>query len=132
MSATPRILIIDDSAVVRLYYRHMLQTLGCAADEAMNGIEALEKVFRTHYDACIVDVNMPLMDGFAFLTQLRRHPELRALPALVTTTQETRRDRAAALRAGANAFLVKPVAEAEFTAAISALLHGPAQSSGPS
>jgi two-component system chemotaxis response regulator CheY len=105
----PRILVIDDAATVRLFYRHLLQQAGYQVEEAMNGIEALEKLAQADVDLCIVDVNMPLMDGHSFLARLRRLPQTSALPALVTTTQDAPRDKLAALRAGATDFLVKPV-----------------------
>lgn len=106
----PTILVIDDAVVIRLFYRHVLEQAGYEVGEAMNGVEALEKLTQRRFDLCIVDVNMPLMDGHSFLTRLRHQPRTAALPALVTTTQDTPRDRLHALAAGASDFLVKPVA----------------------
>ena len=60
---------------------------------------------------CIVDVNMPLMDGYGFLRALRREPVTRAVPALMTSTEAGADDRRLALEAGANFYLVKPVAK---------------------
>ncbi len=116
------ILIIDDATVVRLYYRQLLETAGYTVEEAINGIEGLEKVLRTPFDLCIVDVNMPLMDGYAFLTALRREPVTKAMKAIVTTTEARAADRQAALEAGADAYLIKPVAQDEFAASVAALL----------
>lgn len=104
-----RVLIIDDATVVRLYYRHFLELAGYRVDEAINGIEGLEKALSTPYDLYIVDVNMPMMDGHAFLQALRREPATRHVPALVTTTEAGQHDRLAAMAAGATAYLVKPV-----------------------
>ncbi|WP_284258261.1 response regulator [Acidocella aquatica] len=104
-----RILIVDDSNLVRLYYRHLLEREGHDVEEAINGIEGLEKVFRMRFSLCIVDVNMPMMDGHRFLLALREEAMTRGMPALVTTTQAGEEDRRAALAAGATAYLVKPV-----------------------
>jgi len=106
----PCILVIDDAATVRQFYRHLLQQAGYTVEDAMNGIEALEKLALQKFDLCIVDVNMPVMDGHSFLERLRRSPQTSGLPALVTTTQDAPEDRQTALRAGATDYLVKPVA----------------------
>ncbi len=116
------ILVVEDSMVVRLYYRHLLEREGYGVDEAINGIEGLEKAFRTRFSLCIVDVNMPVMDGHRFLQALRHEPMTRVLPALVTTTQAGEGDRRAAMAAGANAYLVKPVPGELLTLQVAALL----------
>jgi two-component system chemotaxis response regulator CheY len=117
-----RILIVDDSTVVRLYYRYLLEREGYGVDEAINGIEGLEKAFRMRFSLCIVDVNMPLMDGHRFLQALREEAMTRGLPALVTTTQAGEEDRRAALAAGADAYLVKPVQGDLLAVQVAALL----------
>lgn len=125
-SAPAHILIVDDATVVRLYYRQLLETAGYTVEEAINGIEGLEKVLRTPFDLCIVDVNMPLMDGYAFLAALRREPVTHGMKAIVTTTEAGAADRQAALDAGADLYLVKPVAQDDFAASVAALLSRPA------
>ncbi len=117
-----QILIVDDAAVVRQYYRHLLECQGYDVDEAINGIEGLEKAFHTRFDLCVVDVNMPLMDGHAFLQALRTEQMTLALPVLITSSEAGPRDRKAAMDAGANAYLVKPVAQDVFAANVAALL----------
>jgi len=119
---TPRILVVDDATVVRLYYRQLLERDGYLVEEAINGVEGLEKALRRRFDLCIVDVNMPMMDGLEFLLALRRAPGTHSLPALVTTTQASPADRAAALAAGANDYLVKPVAQDLLALHVAALL----------
>lgn len=105
-----RILVVDDAGLVRLYYRQALEAAGFAVEEALNGVEALEKLLRAPADLVIVDVNMPLMDGITFLRALRRQPlPLASLPALVTSTEAGAGDVAAARAAGANLYLVKPL-----------------------
>jgi two-component system chemotaxis response regulator CheY len=109
-----RILIVDDSSLVRLYYRETLEKAGFAIDQAINGIEAMEKVLAQPFDLVIVDINMPRMDGFSFLRTLRRAtPEVATLPALMITTEGGEQDIGEARVAGANFYLVKPISEAD-------------------
>lgn len=105
-----RVLVIDDATLVRMYYRGALEAAGFEVDEALNGLEALEKLLLAPADLLIVDVNMPQMDGLTFLKVLRRQDlPLAATPALVTTTESGLHDRAAASAAGANFYLPKPL-----------------------
>jgi two-component system chemotaxis response regulator CheY len=107
-----RILVVDDSALVRLYYRDTLQKAGFEVEQAINGIEAMEKVLAQPFDLAIVDVNMPRMDGFSFLRTLRRSAaDVATLPALVITTEAGEQDLDAARAAGANFYLIKPVSQ---------------------
>ena len=108
----PRVLIVDDASLVRMYYRGALERAGFVVDEALNGIEGLERVLTTTYDLLVVDVNMPKMDGFSFLRALRgREPAVRSIPVLMTSTEAGDGDREAARAAGANFYLVKPLRE---------------------
>ena len=110
LAKTRRVLIVDDAALVRAYYRQALEQAGYHVDEALNGLEALEKVLLHSFDLLIVDVNMPQMDGLTFLKTLRRQaPPISSVPALVISTEAGPQDMAAARAAGANFYLVKPV-----------------------
>jgi two-component system chemotaxis response regulator CheY len=112
-AARLRILVVEDSSLVRLYYRGALEKAGYQVEQAINGIEAMEKVLVQPFDLAIVDVNMPKMDGLSFVRALRRGPpEIASLPALMITTEAEARDMRDARAAGANFYLVKPVSEA--------------------
>jgi two-component system chemotaxis response regulator CheY len=105
-----RVLIVDDANLVRLYYRQILEEAGFEVEEALNGLEALERLLVSPADALIVDINMPQMDGITFLGALRRQAlPLSAIPALVTSTESSADDVAAARAAGANFYHVKPI-----------------------
>jgi two-component system chemotaxis response regulator CheY len=120
-----RILIIDDASLVRLYYRDALERAGFELDEALNGLEALEKLLVTPADLLIVDVNMPQMDGLTFLRTLRRQPlPAGGVPGLVISTEAGDHDREAARKAGANFYLVKP-ARQDALVEIVAMMTGP-------
>jgi two-component system chemotaxis response regulator CheY len=113
-TAKMRILVVDDSSLVRLYYRSTLEAAGFEVEQAINGIEAMEKVLSQPFDLAIVDVNMPRMDGFTFLRSLRRGAaEVATLPVLMISTESEAQDAAQARASGANFYLVKPVAEVE-------------------
>lgn len=125
MADPKRILVIDDASLVRLYYRAILTRAGYAVDEALNGIEALEKLLAQPADLLIVDINMPQMDGVSFLKALRRMDgAVATTPAVMISTEAGAQDFDAAQGAGANYYLVKPVTEAVLLDHV-ALLCGP-------
>jgi two-component system chemotaxis response regulator CheY len=126
-AAGKRILIVDDANLVRRFYRDALERAGFEVDEALNGIEALEKVLGGTYDLIVVDVNMPQMDGLTFLKVLRRQaPAVSSLPALVTSTEAADQDATAARAAGANFYLVKPVSQEQLVEHVSVMCGLPA------
>ena len=104
-----RVLIVDDAATVRMYYRLILEEAGYLVVEAVNGIEAMEKSLLESFDLYIVDVNMPKQDGYAFLREMRSREELVQAPALMVSTEAAANDRTRAYTSGANLYLVKPV-----------------------
>jgi two-component system, chemotaxis family, chemotaxis protein CheY len=113
-SPKARVLVVDDSSLVRLYYRSALEQAGFDVEQAINGIEAMERALSQPFDLVIVDVNMPRMDGLTFVRALRRSAaDVAVLPVLMISTESETQDVAAARAAGANFYLVKPVAEAE-------------------
>jgi two-component system chemotaxis response regulator CheY len=124
MGAQKTILVVDDASLVRLYYRSTLEQAGYRVDEALNGIEGLEKLLTTAVDLLIVDVNMPQMDGLTFLAKLRaKEGPIASIPALITSTESGDQDFEAARAAGANFYLVKPI-EREILVEFAAMLCG--------
>jgi len=118
-----RILIIDDAATVRLYHRSILQEEGYLVEEAINGVEGMEKALQTSFDLYLVDVNMPLLDGYRFLQQIRSH-QIRQVPAIVISTESKEYDREQAYVSGANLFMVKPKHASPLLKVIALLLRG--------
>ena len=104
-----RVLVVDDAVTVRTYTRQVLEADGFVVDEAVNGIEGLERALAAPPALLIVDVNMPKMDGYTMLHAVRRDPALADIPAVMVTTEAQEADRVRALAAGANGYLVKPV-----------------------
>lgn len=116
-----RILIIDDAATVRLYHRQILEAAGYLVEEAVNGMEALEKALQTPFDLYVVDVNMPKLDGYGFLRELRNQ-DMPQVPAIMVSTEAAAGDRQRAYAAGANLYLVKPTRPDQLVAPIALLL----------
>jgi two-component system, chemotaxis family, chemotaxis protein CheY len=116
-----RILIIDDAATVRMYHRNILQTAGYAVDEAINGLEALEKALQTPFDLYLVDLNMPKLDGYGFLRELRSQ-DMAQTPAIMISTEASPVDCQRAYVAGANLYLVKPMQSEQLLTAVTLLL----------
>ena len=112
----PQALVIDDSTTVRMFYREVLEQAAFVVDEAINGLEGLEKAMAHRFDIMIVDVNMPKMDGYLFVEQVRRAPELQAVPIIMISTEAHDADRVKAHAAGANLYIVKPVNSVELAA----------------
>jgi two-component system chemotaxis response regulator CheY len=127
MNNSSRVMIIDDANLVRLYYRDTIERAGFVVEEALNGLEALEKLLKQPVDLLIVDINMPKMDGLTFLKTLRRRESpIAGIPALVTSTEATPQDAAAAREAGANFYLVKPILPEVLLAHVILLCGAPA------
>jgi two-component system chemotaxis response regulator CheY len=125
-AAKARVLVVDDSALVRLYFRSALEKAGFEVEQAINGIEGMERVLSQRFDLVIVDINMPRMDGFTFVRSLRRGAnDIASLPALMISTEAEMQDMAEARASGANFYLVKPVAEAELVRHVCALTGVP-------
>ena len=117
-----RILIVDDAMTVRMYHRQLMESEGFEVDEAENGIEALEKSMTASYDLFLVDVNMPKMDGYRFVEEIRQSTELMAIPIIMVSTEEEDKDKDKAYLAGANYYFVKPVKPDELKEYVSLLL----------
>jgi two-component system chemotaxis response regulator CheY len=119
-----RILVVEDAGLVRRYYRQILEGAGYVVDEALNGVEAMERLMGQSFDLLIVDVNMPQMDGVTFLNALRKQNlPMSGTPALIISTEAGAQDRNGAISAGANFYLTKP-AQPELLRTYVALLCG--------
>lgn len=118
-----RVLVVDDAATIRLYHRSILEGAGYIVDEAINGIEALEKALVAPYDLYLVDINMPKRDGYEFLKELRQQ-EIPQAPAIMVSTEAQACDRTRAYEAGANFYLVKPLTPETLLSYCSLFLRG--------
>ena len=105
-----QILIVDDSATIRRMVRASLATLPgpCEFTEAASGLEAIEQLAVGPVALIVLDLNMPDMHGLEVLGFVRAHQKYRRLPIIVLTTRGDEASRAAALSAGATAYMTKP------------------------
>ena len=85
-----RVLVVDDSSLVRLYYRGALEKAGFEVEQAMNGLEAMEKALGGRFDLLVVDINMiKSRDMRGFIALLMDLPSIAALKAIVQDYIET-------------------------------------------
>ena len=101
-------LVVDDSAVIRKVARRILEGLSFRISEAEDGEQALAACRADMPDAVLLDWNMPVMDGYEFLRELRRLPTGNAPKVVFCTTENDVAHIARALHAGANEYIMKP------------------------
>ena len=87
----------------------ILSSAGARVDVANNGVEAIDKVKQTNYDAVLMDCQMPLMDGFEATRRIRTDARFRDLPIIAMTANVMTGDRARCINAGMNDYVAKPV-----------------------
>ena len=102
------VLVVDDSPMIRRIAKKILEELNFKTAEAEDGQKALASVNDTMPDAILLDWNMPVMDGFEFLCNLRRMPGGDQPKVVFCTTENGIDHIARALRAGANEYIMKP------------------------
>jgi two-component system chemotaxis response regulator CheY len=107
------VLVVDDSASVRAYHREILAEAGFEVLEAGNGYEAHELTLVRPFALLVVDVNMPVMDGYRLVAAVRRGSRRPDVPIIMVSTEREAADRAEAYRMGANLYLVKPADPAQ-------------------
>lgn len=120
-----RILVVEDEARLARLVRRGLTEEGHAVDLAGSGEDALDSITLAQYDAIILDVMLPGIDGFEVCRKLRRQQV--TTPILLLTARDAVDDRVAGLDAGADDYLVKPFALAELSARLRALARRPPQ-----
>lgn len=116
------VMVVDDSKTVRNYHGSILESMGIDVIEAENGMEALEKSLDSNIDLYLVDVNMPIMDGYSFVQDLRKQEKNKFVPLIMITTQAEEQDRLNAYKIGANFFEGKPIKPEQLKAYIQILV----------
>lgn len=120
-----RILIAEDEQDLNRILAERLKSEHYSVDSCYNGQDALDYLDSAEYDALILDIMMPVMDGLTVLKKLRSRGS--SLPVLLLTAKDSVDDRVRGLDAGANDYLVKPFAYEELSARIRVLLRKPAE-----
>ena len=111
--AEMKFLIVDDFSTMRRIVRNLLKEMGHTnADEAEDGVDALAKLRAGAYDFVVSDLNMPNMNGFELLRNIRADAKLKALPVLLVTAEAKKEDIVTAAQIGASGYIVKPFTKA--------------------
>jgi two-component system, cell cycle response regulator DivK len=113
-----KIVVADDDGVGRELIREVLEMSGYEVIEAADGIEALRRVREAAPDLVLVDIQMPRLDGYGVLRELRADPQFRGVRVVAVTAFAMRRDREKARDAGFDGFITKPVDVATLRAEI--------------
>ncbi|MFH0824782.1 MAG: response regulator [Pseudomonadota bacterium] len=121
MTHTKLILIVDDEAANRILLEAILDCMGYMYRSAGDGFEALA-CLSPEFDLILLDVMMPGLNGFEVAQRIRNGDSCQDIPIIMVTGLNTEEDRRAALQAGANAFVTKPIDRRELGLSISSLL----------
>ena len=106
-----KILTVDDSKTIRLIVAKALKPFDCQIVEAANGVEGLEVAAREKPDIILLDVTMPVMDGFEMLTKLREDATLKGTPVIMLTAEAGRDNVLRIAKLGVRDYLIKPFKE---------------------
>ena len=104
-----KVMVVDDSKTVRSYHGTLLRDAGVEVVEAENGMEALERTIGGDIELFLVDINMPIMDGYSFVKELRTNPDHATTPVIMISTQSDDEDKVEAYEMGANLYAIKPI-----------------------
>ena len=110
-----KVMVVDDASTVRMYHKALLEEIGIFILEASNGVEALERA---------LEINMPKMDGFTLVREIRCRPELAGIPTVMISTESQESDRQQGIHMGANLYMVKPVNPEELQQTVTLMLGG--------
>ncbi|MGA6983503.1 MAG: response regulator [Candidatus Sulfotelmatobacter sp.] len=120
-----KILIAEDNAVNRELLRELLEMRGFEVFEACNGKEALEMIESVCPDLLVLDLGMPVLDGFGAIEKIRANPQLAHLPVLAATAYAMRGDRDQVLKAGFDGYVSKPINSTALNQEIDRLMGAP-------
>jgi two-component system chemotaxis response regulator CheY len=108
-----RFLVVDDFSTMRRIVRGLLKEMGCQhIEEAEDGVMALQALHAGRIDFVVSDINMPNMDGFELLLQIKQDPALCHIPVLMVTAEARKEDIVRAAQTGAAGYIVKPFTKA--------------------
>lgn len=103
-----RILYVEDAAVIRDTIARLLELNGYKVGYAKNGKEGVEMALTWNPDVILMDLRMPVMDGYNAIEEIKHNPKTKHLPIFVISAWSSRKERTQAMLAGADDFFVKP------------------------
>lgn len=109
LDQTVRILFVDDDPILREFAQVNLASPTAVVDAALNGAEALERLALNNYDLVLLDLEMPVLNGFDTLAAIRADPQLKGLAVMVQSGREDVEAIDRAFRLGATSFVTKPL-----------------------
>jgi len=115
-----RVLIVDDSEMVRNFHSYIIRMFGYQTGTAENGAVALEKLLGEEYQLLITDINMPKMDGYELIRNVRENGI--SIPVIVVSTEEEYRARFSGVEPGLSLHMVKPTDPEKLITTIKMLL----------
>jgi two-component system, chemotaxis family, chemotaxis protein CheY len=119
-----KFLIVDDFSTMRRIVRNLLKEAGFPnAEEAEDGVVALQKLRSMPFQFVVTDINMPNMNGFELLTQIRSDDSLKSLPVLMITAEARKEDIVMAAQGGASGYIVKPFTKATLEEKVGKILQ---------
>jgi two-component system cell cycle response regulator DivK len=121
------ILLVEDNELNRDMLSRRLLRAGHAVETAENGVEALAAIRAQQPDVVLLDMNLPIMDGWTTCQEVRRDPSISDMPIIALTAHAMGEDRVRALEAGCNDYATKPVDFPELLKKISLLTGGDLQ-----
>lgn len=125
----PLILLVDDYVDNRALYARYLVYAGYRVDEATNGQEALEKASQIHPDLIVMDLSLPVMDGWEATRRLKANPQTKRIPVLALTGHALGDHEREANAAGCDGYVTKPCLPEDLAARINIMLAaGPSKS----
>jgi two-component system cell cycle response regulator DivK len=116
------ILVVEDQEDNRQILRDLLGNAGFELTEAENGEEAIAAVARRRPDLILMDIQLPLMDGYEATRRIRTNPDLKSVPIIAVTSYALAGDEDKALEAGCNGYVSKPYSPRELLAKVRAYL----------
>ena len=112
------ILVVEDQPDNRQILRDLLGSAGYELVEAENGVEALAAVAKRRPDLILMDIQLPILDGYETTRRMRSNSELRSVPIIAVTSYALAGDDAKALAAGCNGYVTKPYSPRQLLAKI--------------
>ncbi|NJK52669.1 MAG: response regulator [Leptolyngbyaceae cyanobacterium SU_3_3] len=117
------VLVVDDSAMIRLMLREYLNKGGLEVVEAIDGVAAIEQIRSHPPDLVITDIVMPRMNGYELCRWIKSDPQMKCIPVMMCTTKNEEFDRYWGLKQGADAYISKPYCPSEMIKAVKYLLE---------